>query len=222
MLFRSLRGKIDAANSTELHRMRNALDDILSRIHELLEPAGMKSYLKIQDNEHLVGNVVIESTQPTKAGRLREALPYSDLEHVPQTQYVKQTQVVAGKVWSPSKHIRFANETTTVSPARQYNSPPMGPESTRYELEGKILRVPETPHSRRSAGYPKVVASDDIEDDLEDFDQNENLFMHDMEAAPIAFDQDENFCDDDDAEFLEDLVNIEEDRKSTQIGRAHV
>ncbi|KAF1950321.1 hypothetical protein CC80DRAFT_483099 [Byssothecium circinans] len=209
-------GDFDVADGATLKTYVRKLEELQVKVYYLLEPADMEKYMKSvpsgrDDDLH---GVVVKSTQavPPKSKGLQ--VPGSS--RVPQTQFVKQTQVSAQEVWTPKHRIRFAEQRTTASPP-----PPLDWDS-KTEYHGSTTgglrsapepkshhRIPETPHrqhTRPNTAYnydepDSRMPDEEFGEDFEDFDPHEN-----SSAAPETMgvdEQEENFCDDDDDDAFE-------------------
>lgn len=212
------------ADGVRLKEAFEGLLDVQSQIYALLKPAGMKSYLSACEADDDINQVVVRSTQAPAAIRNDQISSIDKYQSIPQTQFVRQTQT-----WTPEKRIRFAN-TPIVAPAAEA-MPRAESRSTREALRTDNAnsrfrepahRVPETPRHRRSpfrsryqsmretGGDEHFDPHDEFPDDFPDeFEETENLFSNNMGSPPSRFEAEENFCDDDDEDFLDEMVNAE-------------
>lgn len=217
-------------------KITKTMEGVEAQIYSQLETSGMNKYLENPggiDND--VDDVVIRSTQAAPASRAKKVSASPAPNHIPQTQYIKQTQISVREVWTPSREIKFA-KTPAVDSRSVLSSKPNieqirhGPfvGNSNSKLKEIPHRVPETPptlrvHSkparaRDSSGYdsfhtpedyPGPADFPDAEDFPDDFEEEENLFSNHMGTPPRHQHEDENFCEDDDDDFLDDLANIE-------------
>ena len=217
----------EPADGPLANEIRKARDDAQVQIHVLLEVAGMsrfKADFRGEGDRNEIGNVIVKSTQVTPTSR-RSAASASPANHIPQTQFVRQTQISVQETWTPSKRIRFAEAPTMESPIVQSSDQRTCParksaymaETNSRHVE-KPHRIPETPNYRRSPvvrldprteNEPKDFEFHHTPDDFpEEFD-DVNLFSNYMGTPPNRVNDDENFCEDDDEDFLDDLANVE-------------
>jgi bloom syndrome protein len=206
--------------------VNKALEDVDAQIYNLLIETGLGP---ASHDQGAMDGVVVRSTQPTPAGSTR-ALPGSpNTKNSPQTQYVKQTQISVREVWTPSRRIRFAEKSEITSPPSMYSRTNatgsdrgLQSENANARLKNISHRVPETPQHRHSTDrrdqskYPRDSSGYDDsfhtpeEDFPTNFEEEENLFSNRMGTPPNQISDDEDFCqDDDEAEFLESLANVE-------------
>jgi bloom syndrome protein len=227
-------GQFDTADGETLNRLYKMLEDVQVQMYYHLDTAGIKP----QENPHVKiesmqpSKVVIQSTQASPVRKKSKAATRSESNHVQQTQYVKQTQIGAQELWSPSHHIRFAEEQVSASPLPQ---PKLG---SRAQINDNMVekpslnsrdrphRVPETPQRRRSPPQANTIArhmndqyASNALDDFEglDFEEDENLFTDNMASpsGPIEINDDnEDFCGDDEEEFMHEISNIENEGPS--------
>ncbi|KAH7138182.1 hypothetical protein B0J11DRAFT_574183 [Dendryphion nanum] len=216
-------GRTDPDNKTRLNEIFKTLETIHGQIYRTLEKTDMVHYLQEQVSEEKEVDVIIKSTQPAVFAKTRDIPGYSGFTHVPQTQYAKQTQVPKGEIWTPSTRIRFTNEPEIQSAPRPSNLLFDGQASRtssnrRIAQESKTQRVLNNQQNHCLPG-----PQDDVSNYSDAFDDDENLFMHNMGTPPLALNEDENFCDDDDEDFLE-LVNIDDQGfnwKGEKVGSNH-
>lgn len=204
-------------------------EEVQVQIYSHLKAAGMGKYLGPDHKDGVangMGEIVVQSTQVTPTTERQDPIAFPS-NNVPQTQYVKQTQISVREVWTPSKRIRFAEESAKddTSPPPSHLNPrsnrrPVEPSRSRLEEQERTHKVPETPQRNRSSrsqskpahnssSYKSFHTLEDFPDDFpNDFEGGENLFSANM-GSPCGIDEDENFCEDDDEDFLDDLANIE-------------
>jgi bloom syndrome protein len=226
-------GQFDSADGETLNRLFKMLEDAHIQMYYLLDTAGisMQKKVTVKLEPMRSNNVVVKSTQASPARKKSKAATGSGFDHMQHTQYVKQTQFDAQELWSPTHRIRFAEEQLTASPMPQLDLGPRVQASNRATAKStsntreRSHRVPETPQRRRSPfrsgtatraheiqhKYDAVDEFGDI-----DFEEDENLFVGNMAtpSGPIEIDDDneridEDFCGDDEAEFLNEMSNIE-------------
>jgi bloom syndrome protein len=181
--------------------------------------------------------VMVQSTQVSPVAQRSKAVSRPTSTHMQQTQYVKQTQFGAQELWSPDHEIRFAEEQVLASPVPPLNlhsrSQAMDrrAETSNSAARERPHRVPETPQRRRSpfrnhntAQEVSVQTSFDAPDDFDDFDfeEEENLFIDNMgsPSGPTEIDEDtrrieEDFCGDDEEDFMHEISNIENEGPGT-------
>ncbi|KAF2870933.1 hypothetical protein BDV95DRAFT_668366 [Massariosphaeria phaeospora] len=213
-------GQFEQSDGEMSNKIFKSLQDTQAQLFYFFEPAGMKKYLKPSRENDDVGTnmseVVIRSTQVTPKSRRIKGLAYSGLDHVPQTQYVKQTQISVQQTWTPSRQIHFAEDQSVASPP-SLNVDHHNPDRTvakprvQQKMYEPAQRIPETPqrHQRREGrphNQPKLCLASD---DYGGFDDGENLFNGNMGTPPARIDDGENFCDDDDEDFIEEVATIE-------------
>ncbi|OAF99685.1 ATP-dependent DNA helicase [Paraphaeosphaeria sporulosa] len=196
------------------------LDDLQVQMYYLFKDAGLVKYTKMASDtaNQNMGKVVVKSTQATPTSNTNRMAPAQGPDHVPQTQYIKQTQISRHEVWTPSRRIRFA-ETHIIE-----STPPR----LDWKAESHTRPVPSSQvafasglDSRRQGGSPHqglnntvepfVISDDDFGDDFDDDDVNS--IGATMGAAPEAFEiNEEDFCDEDDDNLFHEISNIDENR----------
>jgi bloom syndrome protein len=225
-------GQFDTADGETLNRLYKMLEDVQVQMYYHLDTAGIKAqedpHVKIESTQP--SNVVVQSTQASPVRMKSKAATKPASHHIQQTQYVKQTQIGAQELWSPGRRIRFAEEQTSASPppvrrlgSRAQTSDHMA-EKSNLNARDRPHRVPETPQRRRSPfranngqrnnPYPSH-APDDFGD--LDFEEDDNLFINNMDlpSGPIEINDDnEDFCGDDEDDFMHEISNIENERPS--------
>ncbi|KAF2266236.1 hypothetical protein CC78DRAFT_615306 [Lojkania enalia] len=216
-------GIFDPSDGKALNKIFKTLEDVQNQIYSSLELAGMEKYFRSIPSaafrERNAG-VIVRSTQTTpKKNVITPSCPGSS--NVPQTQYVKETQISVRELWTPSRRIRYADRRSETSP------PPLDFSLRQQQakrglsgLEERSHRVPETPQRRRSPqnqAQPTVEHEGepvyDTEPFADDFDDDENLFSNTKGIPPYHMNEDEDFCQDDDDDFEDELVNMEYDWK---------
>jgi bloom syndrome protein len=213
-------GQFDSADGETLNKLYKMLEDVQVQMYYLLDTAGVKPQespnVKIEAMQ--TSNVVVQSTQASPVRKKSKAVAGPMSNHVQQTQYVKQTQIGAQELWSPSRRIRFAENPAPASPPQR---PKMASRAqiNDYTAEKPTLdardrphRVPETPHRRHSPLADPYCHNVPDDFDEPDFDENENLFDNNMgsPSGPIEIDDEaEDFCGDDEDDFLQEISNIE-------------
>ncbi|KAF2121812.1 P-loop containing nucleoside triphosphate hydrolase protein [Lophiotrema nucula] len=208
-------GDIDIADGQALNKARSNLEDLHAQIHRLLDAAGMGLYCGAVSDSKASSGIMVKSTQ---VANFRDVDTRSNRDdgNVPQTQYVRQTQIAVRETWTPSKHIRFREGSPTKSPP----PPPMfasktsqiakGSSKVEVKSEDAAHRVPETPQQRRPPIlrlHPRLVQESSghvsphgYEEAVDAYD--DNVFKDNMGTPPRYFEEDENFCDDDDDDFM--------------------
>lgn len=226
-------GQFDAADGETLNKLYKMLEDNQVQMYFHLDMAGFK----LQENPSVkaeplrASNVVVQSTQASPAQKKPKAPLGLVSDRIQQTQYVKQTQIEPHELWSPSHRIRFAEEPASASPTRHLNLKPsrQSVDDTANNLHSRSKerpnRVPETPKRRRSP-YRNMLPPADYAVDAPDefgeieFDEDENVFTNNMGSppGPIEFDDDkvdEDFCGDDEEDFMHEISNIENEAPVT-------
>jgi bloom syndrome protein len=226
-------GQFDSADGATLNRLFKTLEDTHVQMYYLMDTAGISMQKKTTVKMEPSGSskVVIKSTQASPTRKNSRAIAGPGLDRVQQTQYVKQTQFGGQELWSPTNRIRFADEQVAASPVPPLNlgsRTQAGDRTTgKSSSHGKERshRVPETPQHRRST-FRSGAATDayqnqdryDAPDEFGDidFEEDENRFAGNMgsPSGPIEIEDDddgddEDFCGDDEAEFLHEMSNIE-------------
>lgn len=231
-------GAYNAGDGEALNASFRLLEEAQVQIYFLLGAAGMNKYLhpSVEDNNEDATGIVVESTQATPVPNLSKQLDVSDSSHVPQTQYVKQTQICVQEVWTPSRRIRFSEQRTVAPPPpppRLNLNPRNHTEDRSYTAdrttsapEHELHRVAETPRRHQPlAPRPQVQAARDARSEILhnpdedfglDFDDGGHHFSNTMGAPPEPielhhgdlYDEDEFDFDDDDEAFHQ-ISNIE-------------
>jgi bloom syndrome protein len=218
-------GDFDPADGEAINKVFKSLEDAQVQLYYLLEPAGMKNYLQAAVNEDDICEVVVQSTQVSPTSKKPKGMAYPGSSHVPQTQYVRQTQISVQEVWTPSRRIRFAEAPVKASPPPALRLGHVAQDQhvsttrTKPLPQARSHRISETPERRQSPSsrlQPKFAHESSGHESFhtpeeigEDFDEDENLFGNNMGTPPRHMALDENFCDDDDEDFLDEIVNIE-------------
>ena len=224
-------GEFDSADGEVLNKLFKTLEDVQIQMFNLLEIAGIKQNInspvnaKAQDRDQ----VVIQSTQASPIRRKPQSQTHLMSDQWQQTQYVKQTQIVEQKIWSPTGRREFGEERVAASPLfpskrdtrHLYSEDKTHLQSQR--LQERSHRVPETPQRRSprtvntnvlrgSSGQDSFHTPDEFGE--LDFDESQTMFEKRMGPPPkpieIEDDEDEfgvDFGADD--EFLHEIDNIE-------------
>ncbi|KAF2001065.1 hypothetical protein P154DRAFT_464906 [Amniculicola lignicola CBS 123094] len=214
-------------NGKIFKKVFDSVKELQEKLYALLEPAGYPSYtraLTTDETHHTANGVVVKSTQTSPTSELKTARPYHGSDHVPQTQYVKQTQISVREVWTPQKHIRFAPNSRTTSPPRQLHLSPTLRDgggmagAPKAKPEERSHRIPETPLRRRSPATRKppqancesggIDSYHTTEEFHDEFDEDENLFSTNMGSPLIHVDEEEDFCGDEGDDWEQDLLNV--------------
>lgn len=188
-----------------LRTVSKSLEDMETQIHHYLDIAGIqapkivakelrKSAIKVEARPH---HVVVEATQASPAWR-KPRINESDPSHVPQTQFPNS------RVWSPSRHIRFAADQVPASPS-------VTKPSTKAQKQPRA----EYATGRVSSGNESYHTAEDFGDC--DFSDSENLFTGDMgpvNDAPNGFagdnDDEEDFGMGEDEDLLYEMDNMDQ------------
>lgn len=223
-------GLFDAADGQTLSHLFKRLEDTQIQMYYLLDTAGIKQNSGTAVKSE-TKNVVIQSTQtsPARNRDRSKPVPNARSNHVPQTQYVRQSQAPVKEVWTPTRHIRFAEEQVAASPlplnlgsrafevgAGQYTSKPR-------DRSHRILETPQrlTPSRYDHAPSREISVQDSFPAPDEfgelDFEDGEDLFTNNMGPPPrrIETEADEDdefgggFDAEDDEDFLHEITNIE-------------
>jgi bloom syndrome protein len=224
-------GQFDAADGHTLNKLFKMIQDMQVQMYYLLELAAIKPQPKtvVKKEAKDSRSVVIQSTQASpvhpKSNATRDVGP----NRVLQTQYVKHNERPVREVWTPDRHIRFAEEQVAASPL-----PPPNHNVHSYANEGlmgkqhtksrdRALRVPETPERRASPTRRRPANDFNTHSNFQppeefgelEFEEDENLFSNNMgePLQPIEIDDDDEFGEefgaDDDEDFLHEISNIE-------------
>lgn len=226
-------GQFDAADGETLNKLYKTLEDVQVQMYYLLGTAGIKLAKKatVKFENVRPSSVMVQSTQVSPVAQKSNAVARPPSTHMQQTQYVKQTQFGAQELWSPGHDIRFAEEQVFASPV-----PPLDLDSRTQAINLRTQtststakerphRVPETPQRRRSPFRNHNTAHEldnstsfdaPGEFDELDFEEDENLFINNMGSptGPIEINDndrrfEEDFCGDDEEEFMHEISNIE-------------
>lgn len=219
------------ADGQAINKLQKPLNDVQVQMYHLLDIAGIKQQPKtmVKVEPKLSSNVVIQSTQAPSI-RQKVKAP-SDLSHghVPQTQYVRQTQVSVQEVWTPTRHIRFAEGQRAASPLPMLNLNHGGLDDegvnnkARSKTQERSHRIPETPQrykpvsARESSDKESFHTPDEFGTMEFDDDDSSMLFTNTMgrpsEAPTVINSYDNSGLDDfgveDDEDFLHEISNIE-------------
>jgi bloom syndrome protein len=237
-------GEYNAGDGEALNANFRLLEEVELQIYSLLAAAGMGKYLNPTVNlgyDQAATGIVVESTQSTPIPQPIKQLDASDTSHVPQTQYVKPTEASVQELWTPSRHIRFAESSTVAPPPPRSNLKPRSNLEDRSYTTDRTLSVSdqettwiaETPRRRQPAA-PQVkmynppksrsTSFDALEADFGvGFDDDD--FYHATETTstvpqPIQVNE-EDFEDDfdDDDDLLHEISNIENRPPGGSLGR---
>lgn len=197
------------ANTAALKAVTKSLEDLEVQVQHYLDVAGVqqpkaapkeprKPAIKVEARPH---HVVVEATQASPARRRPKAVDAGP-GHVPQTQFPNQ------RVWSPSRHIRFA--------ADQLSAPGLAAQSTlKYHDRVRQQPHPEQVTSRGPGSKDLYHTAEDFGE--YDFSDNENLFTEHMGPVLGAHngrvaegDEEDDFGMDDDEDFLHEMDNIDD------------
>jgi bloom syndrome protein len=200
-------GDFEVDDGTALNAKFNALIETCIHVYQLLEPAGMKKYLKplVVD----MPSINVKSTQAAPATTKPKSVQFSGSGQVPQTQCVKQTQVPGQELWTSNTKIRFASPPLPMDWNARAQVSTTGKRST---IESRSQnRIPKSPP--HEYGEPDMhTLEEDFGADFDDFDPHEP--SNTMGAVPEPIDleemglQEENFCDDDDDDAFHEISNI--------------
>lgn len=218
-------GQFDAADGETLSRLFKMNEDVLIQMFYLLDAAAIKqqSTPLVKTETKISRNVVIQSTQASPVRPHPKASRDAGSHRIPQTQYGRPPEAPAQELWTPTRHIRFAEEQVAASPLPPPN---LGSRArANDDMAGKQKakskershRVPETPERRRSPKRSRPVAPQHTPDEFGelDFEENETLFSNNMGELhqPIEINDDDDFGGafgpDDDDDFLHEITNIE-------------
>ena len=225
-------GQFDSADGETLNKLFKKLEDNQIQMYFLLETAAISPQAKATAKAETTGssNVVVQSTQPSPAWKKPSAATATGINHMQHTQYVKQTQFgVQEQLWSPKRQIRFAEEQRPASPVppprltSRAQASTFAAESSTFNSRERPHRVPETPQRRRTPLRSNAAATAEYDDADEfgdlDFEENENFFLNNMGSlsGPIEINDDderldEDFCGQDEEDFLQEISNIENEQ----------
>ncbi|KZM25093.1 DNA helicase [Ascochyta rabiei] len=203
-------GIYEEADYSALRTTSKSLEDLEMQIHHYIGVAGIqqpKAIIKelrkpaIKVEAKTPHHVVVEATQASPA-RWKQNRPIDvGPGHVPQTQLPNQ------RIWSPSRHIRFAADEIVAPP------PPVRP-TTRYQ-EPSYRHQSRSEHAatRGSTGNESYHTAEDFGDI--DFSDEENVFTEHMDPAPGISngragesDGGDDFGLDDDEDLLYEMDNL--------------
>ncbi|KAF9701858.1 hypothetical protein EKO04_000456 [Ascochyta lentis] len=172
-------GIYEEADYSALRTTSKSLEDLEVQIHHYMGIAGIqqpktaakeprKSAIKIE--AIAPHHVVVEATQASPTRRKQNKPVDVGPGHVPQTQLPNQ------RIWSPSRHIRFAAD-QVVAP------PPTARSTARYQEQSYHHQSrPEHVITRGSSGNESYHTAEDFGDI--DFSDEENVFTEHMGPAP--------------------------------------
>lgn len=219
-------GHFDMADGENYNNLFKQFEDTQLQIYYLLDTAGISPQAKAHGRigPMRADNVVVQSTQASPVRNRSVAMTRVGPSCIQQTQYVKQTQVGVQALWSPKQQIKFADEQVAASPVPLLNFGSRVPaagftvEKTTESTRERPHRVSETPENRRSAPRHNTTARSIVQDDFGDldFEEDDNLFMENM-GSPSGLVHvndngdraDEDFCFEDEEDFLHEISNIE-------------
>jgi bloom syndrome protein len=202
------------------------LDDIQVRMYFLLKDAGLAKYMDtaIGATNQNIGRINVKSTQVHPTSNNNKMAPAPGPDHVPQTQYTKQTQISRHEVWTPSRRIRFAETRVIEStpPRLDWNTElrtrpapggnavhPSGRKTLRRDGLSSRSRSPHQGVTNTVESF--IISDDDFGDDFDDDDFNS--IGETMGAAPeVIHAKDEDFCDEDDDSIFQEISSIDENR----------
>jgi bloom syndrome protein len=151
-------GAYKGGDGETMNAIFKSLEEAQVQIYFLLGAAGMDKYLHLSfddtDKEPTLG-VVVKSTQTTPLQNEPRPVEVAGSGHVPQTQYFKQTQTCIHEVWTPSRRIRFAEDSTEARSDPQSNMiayvqhQDNATDSAKLMIEHRSHRIPETPERHR-------------------------------------------------------------------------
>ncbi|KAH6637699.1 hypothetical protein C7974DRAFT_450700, partial [Boeremia exigua] len=191
-----------------LRTISKSLEDVEVQIHHYLGVAGIqrpqavgkeprKPAIKVEARPY---HVVVQATQASPTRR-KQKIVESGPSHIPQTQFPNQ------RVWSPTRHIRFASD--QVPPTQSANR-------TSTKAQNKThQRQPRSEHAstRVSVGNDSHYTAEDLGD--YDFSDGENMFTEHMGLAPDTavgrvgdIDEEDDFGMDDDEDLLYEMDNV--------------
>ena len=204
----------DAADSQALPAIINSLKEVQIKMYYLLAPAGLASYMELPTNVP-TSAVIVKSTQATPIPKRSRSTENFDLEHVPQTQYTKQTEISIQEVWTPSRRVRFAETRTVGTEPPQFAGHKILPEDERYgHSKLPSNQTVDKPHSTRS---PSLRPQLDLYPGAYDMGLQDDNYGSEIDADDVTGtrlpsqmlgDEEDFLCNDDD-EFFYDLDNIE-------------
>ncbi|KAF2752241.1 hypothetical protein M011DRAFT_455049 [Sporormia fimetaria CBS 119925] len=210
------------------HRVTKSLEDVEGQIDAYIQASGIRLLTRGGSLE-TADNVMVRSTQASPAMRTATLVASPRRDRIPQTQYVKQTQISVREVWTPDRGVVFAEDASRESPSphRPFKTGPILRESRtgdeRSMVQGSSRRIPETPQRRPSTGIQGILKSvresSDHDDSFhtagegygDEFDDEENLFYPGTPPAQVNGEHDscgDDFFNDDDADYLDDLQEI--------------
>jgi bloom syndrome protein len=211
-------GQFDSADGEMLNKLFKMLEDTQIQMYYLLDAAGISMQVKPKSKGGVSksNNVVVQSTQASPVRKRSKMSLEPQANRVPQTQFVRQTQIAVNETWTPTRHIRFTEEQVADSPPPPLNLGSRAQyrkntaEKGDFRAQERRHRVPETPQRHQEPFY-----NADEFGEL-DFEEDENLFVNNMGSPPCAIEIEEDdeqnvedFCVDDDEDFLHEISNIE-------------
>lgn len=203
-------GQFDSADGETLNKLFKMLEDTQVQMYYLLDDAGfdLQPTQAVKSQHGLPSNIMVQSTQVSPVRKRLDIAADSGQNRVPQTQFIKQTQVPIQETWTPTRRIRFAEE-HVASSARPLNLGSQAIGESRSIAAEKRHRIPETPQ-RGQSSYLLTHAPEDDFGDI-DFEEDEELFNNNMGSPPrpIVIEDGEDFFQDDDEDILHEISNIE-------------
>ncbi|KAF2176382.1 hypothetical protein K469DRAFT_645841 [Zopfia rhizophila CBS 207.26] len=229
-------GQFDPADGELSNKTVKALQGVEAQMFSLFEQAGFTNYPQPPERDDKtddVSEVIIQSTQVTpKSENTNNVLACPDSSHVPQTQYVKQTQISVREVWTPSRRIHFAAGSAISAPT----PPPLNLNPNQHEgrtladsisskFQERCHRIHETPergHSPPPHNDPKAACGSyghgtfhTPQEFVSDFDEDENLFSNNMGSPPRRIDDEDEFMYEyDDQELIDAADDVENHGRS--------
>ncbi|KAF2827625.1 hypothetical protein CC86DRAFT_466361 [Ophiobolus disseminans] len=220
-------GQFDLEEGTTLNKLFKMLEDYQIQMYYLIDTAAISPQTKaaVKTESTGVSKIVVQSTQVSPARKKPPATTVPGPSRVQTTQYVKQTQIgVQEQLWSPKRQIRFADDDAVVAspvpPLHLDSRTTASAYSTTSHTRERPYRVPETPQRHHSPFRSNAAATSNYNDPDEfgdvDFEESENLFVNNMgsPSGPIEINDDdermeEDFCGQDEEDFLQEISNIE-------------
>ena len=200
-----------------------SLADLQVQIYYLLKDAGLAKMADSSVDDQGSAGVVVKSTQVTPAPNNPLTSNISGPDHVPQTQYIKQTQISKQEVWTPNRRIRFAETCIVEStpPPLDWNRDQKSRTSSAFTAERNAGQPPQTrvqcnspilpaQHNSKAKLTESINISDDDDDFGHDFDIDDVDSISGKMGVPSEFIDaaEEEFCDEDDDEIFRQLSNI--------------
>lgn len=215
-------------DSQALEAYGKSLADLQVQMYSFLGDAGMERYADsstIAVDQNSGG--VIESDQVTPVSNNSKTAKLPVVEHIPQTQYLKQTQISKHKVWTSSQQIRFAETRVVEStpPLLDWNqeakSRPDSMSDERVNMEQEPRPIYESRHGSAVSRQQSNIRENPVEsiaiydDDDEDlgftFDADDVCPISGRASAAPGFTNavEDEFYDEDDDALFQEFSNIE-------------